>query len=443
MVIFSFKKKQAVPFFNHTLYSILLLTFVLLGCEDKRVQTVSWVEFEPVYLTEEEFIASVQLQAAQELENPGKIYFYDGYLFVNEVNKGVHIIDNSDPSSPENIGFINIPANKDIAVSGALLYADSNSDLLVFDIQDLQSPQLVSRSEDVFANWSEIYLGFPYQEIEPSKGIVVDWREVTVTEVCETEDCYIYNPRFGIWGELNFATGSVSFATDGGRAPSVHGIGQGGSMARFAISGNFLYAVDHSSLITLDISASTPVVGNKENIGWMIETIFPYQDHLFIGSQSAMYIYSIANPSSPVETSVYNHLTSCDPVVVEGKYAFVTLREGNICPRGVNRLEVIDIEDINNPLEVASYSMQSPHGLGIDGDYLFVSEGESGLKIMDATDPLDIKLIRNITDIKTFDVIPFNNVLMITGESGIIQYDYSDINNISHLSTIPVIQIIE
>jgi hypothetical protein len=84
------------------------------------------------------------------------------------------------------------------------------------------------------------------------------------------------------------------------------------------------------------------------------------------------------------------------------------------------------------------YEMKNPHGLGIDNGKLFVSEGEFGLKIMDATNPLDIKLLRHIEDIETYDVIPFNNVLMVTGDEGIIQYDYSDINDLKKLSTIPV-----
>ncbi|MFV1885046.1 MAG: LVIVD repeat-containing protein [Balneola sp.] len=419
-------------------FLLILIYLFTIGCEDKRVQTVSWFEFEPVYISEAEFISSVELIAPRDLVDPGKIYFYDDFLFVNEINEGVHIIDNSNPALPVNVGFINIPANKDIAVRGTYLYADSNSDLLVFNIQDLNNPQLVSRTEGVFSNWSEIYLGFPYQRIDPSKGIVVDWKEVKISETCESNDCYIYNPRFGIWGTIDFANDRVLFSGSENRSPSVNGTGQGGSMARFAISGDYLYAVDNSDLVTLDISSFTPSLNNKQNVGWRIETIFPSQGHLFIGSQFAMYIYSIANQTSPSLTSVYNHLTACDPVVVQGNYAYVTLRDGSVCQRGVNRLEVIDIQDISNPREVAFYAMQNPHGLGIDGDYLFVSEGESGIKIMDAIDPLNMKLIRHITDIKTFDVIPFNDVLMVTGATGIVQYDYSDINNIMHLSTIPV-----
>lgn len=417
---------------------LLFGVLFLMGCDDKRIQTVTWTEFQPIYISEQEFIQSVGMLQNQDLVNPGKIYFNNGFLFVNEIDKGIHVIDNTDPSSPVNVGFINIPANKDLAVKGDYLYADSNTDLLIFDISDLQNPELITRKEDVFSYWSEIYFGFPYQPIEPSKGIVIGWEEVEIKEVCETDDCYIYNSRFGLWGTIDAASG-VSFEGSGSSTGSASQ-GVGGSMARFTISGEFLYAVDNSDLITFNISTSDPVLSDEENIGWQIETIFSYQEHLFIGSQNAMYIYSIANQADPSLISTYRHLTSCDPVVVEGKYAYVTLRQGDLCPRGVNRLEVIDIENLTNPQEVGTYDMESPHGLGIDGNYLFVSEGEKGLKVMDASDPLTIKELRFIQDIKTYDVIPLNNILMVTGNSGIVQYDYTDINNITLLSTIPVVE---
>ena len=105
---------------------------------------------------------------------------------------------------------------------------------------------------------------------------------------------------------------------------------------------------------------------------------------------------------------------------------------------GVNQLDVVDVADLANPKKVKSHSMINPHGLGIDDGNLFISEGDHGLKIMDASDPHNISLLRHITDIKTYDVIPYKGVLMVTGRDGIIQYDYSDINDLKHLSTIPV-----
>lgn len=432
----SFKKSSGRRYF-------LLFTFFLAigasfnSCEDVRVQTIRWIEYEPVYMSETEFINSVALEVAHDLQRPGKIYFYNGYLFVNEVNEGIHIIDNRDPSAPLNIGFINIPANKDIAVKGNRLYADSQKDLLVFDISNLQQPELIKRMEGIFNNSAEIPPGFTTQSIDPSKGILVDWKPVIREEVCET-DCGSHPAR--PWRCVNcevimlqsFSSGNsdASFRTNSG--------GTGGSMARFTITGDHLYTVDHSTLSTFDISGSAVLV-DKISVGWAIETIFPHKDNLFIGSASAMYIFDISNPLSPQQLSIYPHTTACDPVVVEGDFAFVTLRDGDRCPRGVNRLEVIDVKDLTNPKKTAFYDMISPHGLGIDGDVLFVSEGEHGLKIMDAKKPKDIKLLRHIKDLKTYDVIPLDGVLMVTGDDGIVQYDYRDIDDLRRLSTIPVV----
>lgn len=407
------------------------------SCEDVRVQTIRWIEYEPVYMSEAEFINSVALEASRELQKPGKIYFYNGYLFVNELNEGIHIIDNRDPSSPSNIGFINIPANKDIAVKGERLYADSQKDLLVFNIKNLQQPKLIKRMEGIFNTSAEIPPGFTTQGVDPSKGILVDWKPVIKEEVCET-DCGSHpaRPWQCVNCEVTMLDGFTRTSSDA--SFGANSGGAGGSMARFTISGNHLYAVDYTTLSTFDISGPAALV-DKIGVGWAIETIFPYKENLFIGSASAMYIFDISSPSSPNQISMYVHTTACDPIVVEDNFAFVTLRDGERCPRGVNRLEVVDVKNITQPKKAAFYEMISPHGLGIDNGILFVSEGKHGLKIMDAKKPKEIKLLRHIKDLKTYDVIPLNGVLMVTGDDGIVQYDYSDINDLKLLSIIPVV----
>ena len=407
----------------------VFLFFMLLlfsGCEDQRMQVITRTEFEPVYMSAEEFYNAVQMDEPQELINPGKIYLYQNHLFINEINKGVHVIDNTDPSAPSKVGFITIPANKDIAVKGDRLYADSHSDLLVFDISDLQNAELLARKEGVFEFSASQHPGYPYQPVDPEKGIVVDWKKVKVEEVCQG-DCYDTRVSWETFDVLNASGTSPQSAT-----------GIGGSLARFTISGDYLYAVDDRSLLGFDISDVEPLNVSRKEVGWAIETIFPYKDNLFIGSMSAMYIYSIAQPESPSQLSVYTHFTACDPVVVEADVAYVTLRSSERCPQGVNRLEVIDVQNLMNPQKMDSYQMLNPHGLGIDEGRLFVGEGDQGLRVLDASDPNNVKQLRHISNIKATDVIPFNNVLIVTGSAGIVQYDYSDINNLELLSTIEV-----
>lgn len=84
--------------------------------------------------------------------------------------------------------------------------------------------------------------------------------------------------------------------------------------------------------------------------------------------------------------------------------------------------------------------MNSPKGLGIDNETLFICDGDAGLKVYNVSDPysLGASFITSFEDINTFDVIPVNDILFMIGSDGLFQYDYSDIENIRFLSKIPV-----
>ena len=220
------------------------------------------------------------------------------------------------------------------------------------------------------------------------------------------------------------------------------GAGIGGSTARFTISGNTLYMVNSTSLQAYDVSTSSdPKKGSLTKLGFGVETIFPYQNNLFIGTQTGMYIYDIKQSNAPKYVSLYTHILSCDPVVVQGNYAYVTLRSGTTCrttSTNANRLEIIDISNLTNPKLLNSYSMTNPRGLGVDGSLLFVGEGDSGLRVMDISSPDIAKELQYFSDVKTYDVIPTQKRLIVTGPNGIYQYSYADMKELKLLSQIPV-----
>ncbi|MDW8297336.1 MAG: hypothetical protein RMJ97_10700 [Raineya sp.] len=217
--------------------------------------------------------------------------------------------------------------------------------------------------------------------------------------------------------------------------------GKAGSLARFAIQGNRLYIVDKTSLITMDISnPSEPQQTHRTHIGFGIETIFPYQDKLFIGATDAMYIYDFTNPDRPELLSRYSHITACDPVVAQGNYAYVTLRSGaGMCPRPIDELHILDISNAKDPLLKKVIPMQNPHGLGISGNNLFVCEGNFGLKRFDISNPIEPQQIEFLQDIASFDVIPKNQLLVVVGKKGLYQYDFSQ-TPMQRLSFIPAKQ---
>lgn len=210
---------------------------------------------------------------------------------------------------------------------------------------------------------------------------------------------------------------------------SSEGTSQGGSLARFAISDDHLYIVNDYSLVPIDISdINSAETREKVHLGFDIETIFPYQNNLFVGSQNAVYILSTINPDQPELRSIYQHSTGCDPVVVKGSYAYVTLRDGFSCnnPGNLNVLQVVDISDLSNPTRISSINMTSPGGLGIGcNNKLYVCEGENGLVQFDLSDPTFPFDKKVFPDIHANDVIVRDNLLIVTGEDGIYQFDCS------------------
>ncbi len=409
------------------------------GCiKDHCTQTYSY--FVPVYKTSEEVRANIKSNAPREIERTGKLYIRGNYIFLNEIDKGIHIIDNAVPASPKKVAFIDIPGNMDMAVKGNTLYADAYTDLIALDITDPLNAKTTKIVENAFP--FRHYYGTFYAD---TSKVIVDWlkRDTTVNIDCgnggffgidfNKSEAFMYNDV------LSLASYSSQGSFNSSSSKSVSPFGAGGSMARFAIAGNNLYSVTLSDLNVFGINApQNSSFINKINIGWNIETIFPFRQKLFIGSTTGMYIYSIANGNNPVKEGQFLHVQSCDPVIADEKYAYVTLRTGTTCNGVNNRLEILDIANINSPSLVKTYEMTNPHGLSKDGNLLFVCDGANGLKVYNASDVNNLKLITTIEGLETFDVIAMNNIALVVTSDGLYQYLYADPSNIQLLSKIKV-----
>jgi hypothetical protein len=425
-----------------TIYTSLIFAGIVLlsGCQDKLYET--FTANSPVYLSYEDLRSAVKIETSRDIEKPGKIYFKDNYIFINEIMKGVHVLDVSDPASPVKVGFIEIPGNVDIAIKEDVLYADSYVDLVAIDVSDLDNVKETGRVEDIFPYTVPEYdTEYRLAEIDEEKGVVVEWQ---LKEIKQEIEQYYYPIYYARSYAENMALDGAYFSSKtsgvGGGGGTTFGVG--GSMARFGLYKDYLYTVDNYQLYTFKISdLDNPVEMGKKSIGWNVETMFIYDDHLFFGTTSGMLIFSLEIEQSPTYINQYNHITSCDPVVVQDDLAYVTLHDGGWCGRSVNRLDVIKMNSAYTQLSpLASYPMASPRGLGIDGDVLFICDGDAGLKVFDASDPLQISSnkLAEFPDINTYDVIPLNNYLFMIGDGGFYLYDYSNLQNIHLLSTIPI-----
>ena len=223
--------------------------------------------------------------------------------------------------------------------------------------------------------------------------------------------------------------------SDSPSARSDSGTGKGGSLARFIIVGDYLYVVDGNSLQTFTLSEpDNPIKITSLQVGFDIETIFSFKDKLFIGSKSALYIFSIANPAQPSLLGQASHFTACDPVVANDSIAYITIRSGSNCGGTVNALLVYDIKNIMNPQQKNSVSLVNPYGLGIQNHHLFICDGSAGLKVYDITNAEMPYYKKGFTDATFYDCIPYGNILICMIKGGIAIYDISSIENMKLLS---------
>jgi hypothetical protein len=417
---------------------LLAIVFVS-SCTDKYTEELN-VNV-PVYMPYSELRSAVNKTAPKELVKPGKIYFKGSYLLVVEYFEGIHFIDVSNPASPQNKAFVEVPGCVDIAMKGDLLYADSYVDLVILDVSDMNNIREAGRTNDLFPYTLPVAETdqFPYSKVDKEKGIVVGWLVGREKHDLETEPYPYYTPEWGY--AMNSDKGgsgiaSPSVVAEGGST------GKSGSMARFGIYDNYLYmASGNNQLHIMNISNPTqPVKEEIQQIG-EVETMFIHDRHIFFGTPNGMNVYSLKVPSVPQRIGQYAHITSCDPVVVQDSIAYVTLRGGTICGGGVNRLDVVKMTNDYSEYElVASYGMSGPYGLGIDGNVLFICDGKDGLKVFDAADYTTITYypLAQFYEIQTYDVIPVNGYLFMIGDNGFYLYDYSDIKNIRQIGHIPV-----
>jgi hypothetical protein len=416
-----------------TLLGLMALAISLSSCFKDECDSVQiFYRYDPVYLTEAQIRQNIEIAEPRELRDPGKIYFYQNYVLINEQYEGIHIIDNSDPANPTPVSFVTIPGNIDLAVRGDILYADSYIDLLSIDISNPRSPQFLSRSESVFPS-----LGF-----DPSRGHIVRYERTEVTREmpCNNNDFFFFQ------NDVLFARpeiANVDFAADAGGARAQAALGVGGSLARFTLAKDHLYAVDQSNLNVFSLrNPQQPDKVNNVYIGWAIETIFPFGDNLFIGGRNGMFVMSNKDPRNPTMIGVFEHANACDPVFVVDDVAFVTLRDGSDCENFTNQLDIVDMSNVAFPQLMHSFPMHHPIGLSVLGDHLYLCEDDQGLKVFEISDLSAIPQhqVAHLKGFTALDVItlPSQEIALVVGRDGFYQFDISDPLHIEELSFIPV-----
>ena len=158
-----------------SLFTLLILVF----CSYYPVDYREVVGYSPILMEREELDNSIKFTGPRELEEPGKIYVYGDYVFINDRYRGFHVFDNQNPADPVNLGFVKVPGSLDIAVKEGVLYVDNATDLVAIDYNDMQNPVVTERLTNVFPEtYPPGYTWMPSQFAEsnrPVNTVIIGW----------------------------------------------------------------------------------------------------------------------------------------------------------------------------------------------------------------------------------------------------------------------------
>lgn len=244
-----------------------------------------------------------------------------------------------------------------------------------------------------------------------------------------------------LWGIVTAGISSCSMSKDD--TGSEVNSGQAGSLARFTVVGNYLYTVDPYKLHTISLADKEhPQKVSATDLGFYTETIFPYNDALLLGTDNGMFVFNITNPAQPAQKTFFQHVRSCDPVVAQNGYAYLTLNTANQrCFNGQNQLQIIDISNLSNPYLVKSMDMGAPKGLDINNDTLLVCDkGIVAYDVSNKQSPVELFHEWGIGDNVIFnDVIWYNSTILAIASNGLHQYKFVS-GGLQKISSIEVTQ---
>lgn len=176
-------------------------------------------------------------------------------------------------------------------------------------------------------------------------------------------------------------------------ASNVELVGQiGGVSHAVVVRDNFACVGEGSKLTILDISdpGEPLLIGKTAPLPGIVESITLAGNFAYVISRgfpidnSGLSIINIADQAEPVETGflpvlleLYNHEIS---VAINGKYVYVSNSDSGVT--------IIDVSNPNQPMQAGFYALIGVRDIVIAGDYAYLAADSSGLLILNVSNPV-------------------------------------------------------
>ena len=280
------------------------------------------------------------------------------YAFVAVSKAGLYIVDISNPNTPRIVTFYSVnDSAQGVTVAGNYAYLAAETDgLHILDITDVAKPLLVgiyeaprslNRVRRVVVSGNYAYVGtsgnFDYLRIidisDPATPVQV--------------------------GEL-----SVSNALD---------------LSLDSAAGHLYVAGGLAGLLIIDVQTPTAPqeIGRYRPLGsgtvWGLDR---QGSNVFLATtrlNHGLEIVDASDPTAPTGSSFLDLPGSPTKVRVGSSYAYVSASGDG--------MQIVDISDVNNPVEMGSYVPATPIRIDFDGNYIYSADSNDAVSIVNISDP--------------------------------------------------------
>ncbi len=315
--------------------------------------------------------------------------------YVAHSESGVHIVDISDPAAPSHIGsYSTLERCIIIEVHNDLLYyCVGNGDVQIVDVADPANPQYVTT----------IYTP------DEVRGFAFEGAYVFITEGPSGLEVY----------DISTPSAPILVGSFDGTAGGIDA-----SYRSIAISGDYAFIADYA-YSTESHPGGFQVLNISDPTDIYRETIYPIHllydlvlvgNTVYISTQTTgLHSFDVSDPVNPVlldnvtETEYVKYLAPHDSYLLSAS-------------------SVNNIYDISDPVNIdivyEDPMLSQNCGLSLYGNYAYISHFNSGLTVVDITDPLYPEAVANYpTTTRTNYLREHNDLLYVTSSDGLRIYD--------------------
>lgn len=165
---------------------VVVSVFLLSGCLKFEFEEEG---LKPVYLDPNDMSVIRKIDPIP-FGDLGLIVRRGNLLMINEKLRGIHVLNNTNPSSPVPLCFIEIPGNSQFSYDGQYIYADNSIHLIIIKFNpQVDGIKVVSKIDNVYKQKGPSqniippndYRGY-FECYNPSEGVFLRWEKAMLYE---------------------------------------------------------------------------------------------------------------------------------------------------------------------------------------------------------------------------------------------------------------------